>query len=44
MRLSVIIPCYNESATLDELLERVLAVDIDKEIILVDDGSKDNSL
>lgn len=43
MKLSIIIPCYNESATLQELLKRVIAVGIDKEIIFVDDGSDDDS-
>lgn len=37
--LSVIIPYYNEKQTIDELLKRVNAVPIPKEIILVDDGS-----
>lgn len=39
MKLSVIIPVYNEASTLGILLERVLAVDIEKEVIVVDDGS-----
>ncbi|MEM7331908.1 MAG: glycosyltransferase family 2 protein [Chloroflexota bacterium] len=39
MKLSVIIPVYNEASTLSVLLERVLAVPIDKEVIIVDDGS-----
>lgn len=43
MKVSIIIPVYNEKATLLEILERVEAVDIDKEIILVDDGSTDGS-
>ncbi len=43
MKLSVIIPIYNEEQTLRQLLEKVLGVDIDKEIILVDDNSTDNS-
>ena len=43
MELSVIIPVYNEVATLEEILRRVRAVDIPKEIILVDDGSTDGS-
>ncbi len=41
--LSVIIPIYNEEATLEEIVRRTLAVDIDKEIILVDDGSTDGT-
>ncbi|HKB80820.1 MAG TPA: glycosyltransferase [Thermoanaerobaculia bacterium] len=41
--LSVIVPCYNERATVAELLRRVKAVPIDKEIIVVDDKSTDGS-
>lgn len=44
MKLSVIIPVYNEESTVGELLEKVLAVDIQKEIIVVDDGSRDSSI
>ncbi len=71
MKLSVLIPCYNEIDTIREIVERVLAVDIrlelrdgpyapaeyrdaahrnklfelvvDKEIIIVDDGSRDGT-
>jgi len=43
MLLSVIIPCYNESATLRAILEKVRAIDIDKEIIVVDDHSSDDT-
>jgi glycosyltransferase involved in cell wall biosynthesis len=42
-RLSVVIPVYNERATIEELLRRVAAVPIDKEIIVVDDGSTDGT-
>lgn len=41
--LSVIIPVYNEAKTIRELVERVNAVPIDKEIIVVDDGSTDGT-
>jgi glycosyltransferase involved in cell wall biosynthesis len=41
--LSVVIPVYNERYTVRELVRRVAAVDLDKEIILVDDGSTDGS-
>lgn len=41
--LSVVIPVYNEEATLKEIIERVLAVDVDKELVIVDDGSTDAS-
>ncbi|HVT02332.1 MAG TPA: bifunctional glycosyltransferase/class I SAM-dependent methyltransferase [Thermoanaerobaculia bacterium] len=41
--LSVVVPCYNERATVAELLRRVHEVPIDKEIIVVDDCSTDGS-
>jgi glycosyltransferase involved in cell wall biosynthesis len=41
--LSVIVPCYNERGTVAELLRRVLAVPISKEIIVIDDQSTDGS-
>lgn len=41
--LSVIMPCYNESATLSQILQAVRTVDIDKEIIAVDDHSSDDT-
>lgn len=43
LRLSVVIPVYNERATLEELLRRVRGVPIPKEIILVDDASQDGT-
>jgi len=43
MKLSVVIPIYNEERTLDEIIARVEADPTDKEIILVDDGSTDGS-
>jgi len=42
--LSIVMPCYNEAATLPHILEKVLAVEIDKEIIAVDDHSSDDTL
>lgn len=44
MKLSVIIPIYNEEATLEELVNRVEAVSLPKELILVDDGSTDGTV
>ena len=41
--LSVIIPVYNEKGTVVEIVNRVAAVPISKEIILVDDGSHDGT-
>jgi glycosyltransferase involved in cell wall biosynthesis len=43
MKLSVVMPIYNESATLRQVVERVLAVPLDLELICVDDGSRDGS-
>jgi glycosyltransferase involved in cell wall biosynthesis len=43
MKLSVVMPVYNEQATLREVISRVLAVPLDIELICVDDGSTDNS-
>ena len=43
MKLSVIIPVYNESATVAELIARVQAVDVPKEIVVVDDCSTDGT-
>ena len=43
VRLSVVIPIYNEETTLQNLVERVRAIPIRKELILVDDRSTDKS-
>jgi glycosyltransferase involved in cell wall biosynthesis len=43
MTVSLVIPIYNEAATLRDLVCRVVAVDFDKELIFVDDGSTDGS-
>jgi glycosyltransferase involved in cell wall biosynthesis len=43
MKLSVVIPVYNERATLKSVVEKVLAVPIEIELICVDDGSTDGS-
>src|SRR6185436_5001507 len=43
MRLSIIMPCYNEARTLREILALVRAVQLDKEIIAVDDHSSDDT-
>ena len=45
MQLSIIVPVYNEAATIAEVLARVLAVDLDldKQIVVVDDGSTDGT-
>jgi glycosyltransferase involved in cell wall biosynthesis len=41
--LSVVVPVYNERNTLRDILQRIKEVPIRKEIILVDDGSKDGT-
>ena len=43
MHLSVIIPCYNEQATITVILQRVRAVAPEAEILVVDDGSRDGT-
>ena len=44
MKLSIIIPCYNEKSTIREVVDAVLAAPYDdKEIIIVDDCSKDGT-
>src|SRR5712671_5806596 len=44
MRVSIVIPCYNEKATIQKIVEAVRAAPIQsKEIIIVDDGSRDGT-
>ena len=43
MKISVVIPVYNERATLRQVIERVLAAPYDLELLCVDDGSTDGS-
>ena len=43
MKLSVVIPVYNEHETINEILAAVRAVELEKEIILVDDFSTDGT-
>jgi glycosyltransferase involved in cell wall biosynthesis len=43
VKLSVLVPVYNEERTLEEIVRRVCGFQIPKEIILVDDGSEDQS-
>jgi glycosyltransferase involved in cell wall biosynthesis len=43
MKVSVVVPCFNEKATLGALLDRVRQAPFDKEIIVVDDCSTDGT-
>ncbi|MDP2939817.1 MAG: glycosyltransferase family 2 protein [Candidatus Omnitrophota bacterium] len=43
MKLSIIMPVYNEIESIEHILRRVSEVKYDKEIIIVDDGSKDGT-
>jgi glycosyltransferase involved in cell wall biosynthesis len=46
MLLSVIIPVYNEKSTVEEVIDRILKIELpcEKEIIVVDDGSNDGTV
>jgi glycosyltransferase involved in cell wall biosynthesis len=43
VRVSFLVPAYNEAATIVEVLERVTALDLEKQIVVVDDGSTDGT-
>jgi glycosyltransferase involved in cell wall biosynthesis len=43
MKLSIIIPVYNEEATVKEIIDRCRALPLDREIVVVDDGSSDDT-
>jgi len=43
LKLSVIIPCYDEKETIEKILKAVKAVQLASEIVVVDDGSKDGT-
>ncbi|MGQ9503359.1 MAG: glycosyltransferase family 2 protein [Thermogutta sp.] len=43
LTLSVVVPAYNEVATIDTILERICQVPIKKEVVVVDDGSTDGT-
>jgi glycosyltransferase involved in cell wall biosynthesis len=43
VRVSFLVPAYNEAATIVELLDRVAALDLEKQFVVVDDGSTDGT-
>jgi glycosyltransferase involved in cell wall biosynthesis len=43
MRVSFLVPVFNEETTIREVLDRIAALDLDAQIIVVDDGSTDRS-
>jgi glycosyltransferase involved in cell wall biosynthesis len=43
MKVSFLIPVFNEARTIAELIERVSALQLDKELIVIDDGSDDGT-
>ena len=43
VKLSVLMPVYNEARTIDEILRLVVAVPVEKEVLVVDDGSSDGT-
>src|SRR5437588_7958545 len=43
-KLSVLMPVYNEARTIRNIIERVREVNLKKEIIIVDDGSRDGTV
>ena len=43
MRVSFLVPAYNEAATIVQILDRVSALDLEKQIVVVDDGSTDGT-
>jgi len=43
MKLSIVMPVYNEAATVAEIAKKVMRLDIDKELIIVNDASTDST-
>lgn len=41
MKISVVVPVFNEEATIGLVLDRLSAIDVEKEVIVIDDGSTD---
>jgi dolichol-phosphate mannosyltransferase len=43
MKVSFIVPVFNEAATIEEVLRRVDALPLEKQVVVVDDGSNDGT-
>ena len=43
IKLSVIIPVYNEIKTIEKLINKVFEINLSKQIIIIDDGSNDGT-
>jgi glycosyltransferase involved in cell wall biosynthesis len=43
VKVSFLIPAYNEAATIGEVLDRIASLGLDAQVIVVDDGSTDNT-
>jgi glycosyltransferase involved in cell wall biosynthesis len=43
MRVSFLVPAYNEASTIEEVLARIDALDLETEVVVVDDGSTDRT-
>ena len=43
MKISIIIPVFNEQKTVEEVIKKVLNLPLEKEVIVVDDGSTDGT-
>lgn len=43
MKVSVVVPVYNEAGTVEEVVRRICSLDLDLEVILVDDASRDGT-
>ncbi|HWJ44314.1 MAG TPA: glycosyltransferase family 2 protein [Gaiellaceae bacterium] len=43
MRVSFLVPAYNEAATIEAVLDAVWALDLEKQLVVVDDGSTDGT-
>ena len=43
MRVSLLVPAYNEASTIGEVLDRIAALDLETQVVVVDDGSTDGT-